>query len=187
MVGEWFYVAPGETIAIFSASHDKFCKITYEDAAKADLNNKTTALWNAYDAERKKSTPDQTKVDAAFANLKPILIFRPFQTWTVSQNDERLLVLRVVFSSLTLTHAFTSHPDRWLRVFFSKLGPSWATLSVSTDVFPVLLHRFFSVNYHTCIHSPSPPFNVSHEQTDTTTCSCRTVRKLLCFMCLYTV
>ena len=98
MIGEWFYVAPGETIAIFSASHDKFCKITYEEAAKADLNATTATLWGTYSSEKKKSTPDQRKVDAAFANLKPILIFRPFQTWTVSQNDERLLVLRVVFS-----------------------------------------------------------------------------------------
>ena len=36
-IGEWFYVAPGEEIAIFSAEHDKFVKISYEKALENDV------------------------------------------------------------------------------------------------------------------------------------------------------
>lgn len=58
MIGEWFYIKKDETIAIFSAEHDKFMKITYKQAADADV--RPTKLTD-----------------------KPILIFRPFQTVSV--------------------------------------------------------------------------------------------------------
>ena len=61
MIGEWFYIKPSETIAIFSAEHDKFMKITYVQAANANVRR-----------------------DHNGGNDKPILIFRPFQTWTMA-------------------------------------------------------------------------------------------------------
>ena len=40
-IGEWFYVAPGEEIAIFSAEHDKFVKISYAKALENDVREHT--------------------------------------------------------------------------------------------------------------------------------------------------
>ena len=68
MIGEWFYIKPRETIAIFSAEHDKFMKITYAEAANADIRQGTT------------DAPAVSDDDAG----APILIFRPFQTWTMA-------------------------------------------------------------------------------------------------------
>ena len=79
-IGEWFYVNPGETIAIFSASHDKFVKISYEEAAKHDLRNTMEGLFKKWTALPSGSPTQKTAKTTAFKLLKPILIFRPFQT-----------------------------------------------------------------------------------------------------------
>jgi hypothetical protein len=64
MIGEWFYIKKDEKIAIFSAEHDKFITITYAQAAAKDVRPKSGAK--------------------ALAGKPPILIFRPFQTWTMA-------------------------------------------------------------------------------------------------------
>jgi hypothetical protein len=92
MCGEYFYICHGEEIAIFSAEHDKFITITYDQAAKADVRFKrnddgtkngpaqmvssgtTATAWTAFDAEK-----DANKL-TAHQTHPPILIFRPFQT-----------------------------------------------------------------------------------------------------------
>jgi len=63
MIGEWFYIEEDEVIAIFSAEHDKFMKITYADAAAHNVRPQSG-----------------TK---ALSGNPPILIFRPFQTVSV--------------------------------------------------------------------------------------------------------
>ena len=86
MIGEWFYIKHDETIAIFSAEHDKFMTISYADAAEADMrfehnddgtkkttsyadigNGNTALAWRSFSHAANKAHP-------------PILIFRPFQT-----------------------------------------------------------------------------------------------------------
>lgn len=69
----------------------------------------------------------------------PILLFRPFQTWTVSRVHP--FVLFAVFSLLTFTHTVTHtvtpttlHHNRWLRVFFSKLAVNSGKPFVSRSV-----------------------------------------------------
>jgi len=93
MCGEYFYICHDEEIAIFSAEHDKFITISYDQAAKADVRFKrrddgskdgpaqmvstgTAATpWSDFDAEK----GGRAKLAAHQAN-PPILIFRPFQT-----------------------------------------------------------------------------------------------------------
>lgn len=68
MCGEWFYIEEGEEIAIFSAEHDKFITISYDDAKN-------------YDMRRNGTSSAQGVIGGA---KKPLLIFRPFQTWTMA-------------------------------------------------------------------------------------------------------
>lgn len=87
MCGEWFYIEPGQEIAIFSAEHDRFIKITYEEAADADiLKEKADArLATAKDAAAV-GAADDVAAAAARDTITgdPIIIWRPFQCWNMS-------------------------------------------------------------------------------------------------------
>ena len=151
-IGEWFYVAPGETIAIFSAEHDKFVKISYEKAAENDVRG-LFGMTAKESADARKSisgltiggtsdadvgtaiaalqaTPQNdstissavqaldgktaTAVDKAelkklFVSGNPILIFRPFQTWTVSCTNTFDFVAHVHTLTLPIHSYATLH------------------------------------------------------------------------------
>jgi len=77
MIGEWFYVAPGETIAIFSAEHDKFVTMSYEEVKKHDVRLKPDGSSSAEGVVSKTDPNDATQT---VEKASPILIFRPFQT-----------------------------------------------------------------------------------------------------------
>lgn len=102
MCGEYFYICYGEEIAIFSAEHDKFITISYEQAAKKDVRFKRNAddTISSNPAELKDKAGNQTATEfkdfeaygtPSSSNPKatahqahpPILIFRPFQTVSV--------------------------------------------------------------------------------------------------------
>ena len=70
MCGEFFYIMPGEEIAIFSAEHDKFMILKYDDVKEFDMRETKGDI-----AGSQNLVPDGLGVDRA-----PILIFRPFQT-----------------------------------------------------------------------------------------------------------
>jgi hypothetical protein len=93
MCGEWWYILPGEQIAIFSAEHDRFIKITYEEAAKADILGrlakakevaKQAAVQRGGDAAAQQAAVDAVTAATITTDGKPIIIWRPFQTWTMA-------------------------------------------------------------------------------------------------------
>ena len=90
MCGEWFYICHGEQIAIFSAEHDKFMTITYEQAAKADVRYKHDTSKGAYQHDGvaqcgyNKNATEWSSFQKGDTSHPPILIFRPFQTWTMA-------------------------------------------------------------------------------------------------------
>jgi hypothetical protein len=113
MIGEWFYIKHDETIAIFSAEHDKFITIDYAQAAAADVRPKTGA-----GAISGVSNP-------------PILIFRPFQTVSVFT---RLPVARSYLSLIPSFIPLCNHSGRWRRAFCSRRDLSSAIHSVSAHI-----------------------------------------------------
>ena len=81
MCGEFFVLPAGEdAIHIFSADSDRFVKLSKDTVRKAALNSSTDATGR---------TDGKTfNCGSGKAALKPnqvdILIFRPFQTWTMA-------------------------------------------------------------------------------------------------------
>jgi hypothetical protein len=146
MCGEWFYICHGEEIAIFSAEHDKFMTITYEQAARADVRYKHDATKGGTYKQDGVAQAGYNKLAKAWGSFNkgdkshpPILIFRPFQTWTMAS-----CILLKAGSELGNTFRKYTHPTR-----------------------PVVVHAHLS-------HSFLNPSLFLRIQTDTTTCSCRT-------------
>jgi hypothetical protein len=99
-IGEWTYITPeDEAIWIYSADVDRFVKITYEEAEKAALNRlafqPTTTPADAVSLgtskpasgkgkTKKPATTTQGTSTGSSGSKPSILIFRPFQTWTMS-------------------------------------------------------------------------------------------------------
>ena len=92
MCGEWWVIHPDQEIAIFSAEHDRFIKITYAEAAAADIlkdmqGEKKTLAERLENAKTKAAAglegQEATNARDAVKAL-PIIIFRPFQTWTMA-------------------------------------------------------------------------------------------------------
>ncbi len=77
MIGEWFYVSPGGRIAIFSAEHDNFFTMSYDDVKAHDVRLKPDGSSSAEGVISKTATNDATQT---VEKASPILIFRPFQT-----------------------------------------------------------------------------------------------------------
>ena len=73
MCGEWFYICHDEEIAIFSAEHDKFMTITYEQAARADVRYKHDATkgGTSMTALQKPGTIKTLRIGVAFHTSKP--------------------------------------------------------------------------------------------------------------------
>lgn len=108
MCGEWWYINKDEEIAIFSAEHDRFIKITYTQAKAADIlkdirrlakakkdagDQAVTDLVNGNAAASDAEKADARKIaeqgvvapgDDVVAPDDPIIIWRPFQTWTMA-------------------------------------------------------------------------------------------------------
>lgn len=148
MCGEWFYICHDEEIAIFSAEHDKFMTITYEQAARADVRYKHDEKKTGYqhDGVAEAGYNKNAKDWGSFSHIKtaekahpPILIFRPFQTWTMAS-----CILLKAGSELGNTFRKCAHSKR-----------------------RVIARTHFS-------HSFLNPSLFLRTQTDTTTCSCRT-------------
>ena len=95
-IGEWTYITSKDTaIWIYSADVDRFVKITYEEAYEKALNKddfedpKVTAAAAATptgSSASSSSSGRRSKPSAKTGKAPPggILIFRPFQTWTMS-------------------------------------------------------------------------------------------------------
>ena len=119
MCGEYFYICHDEEIAIFSAEHDKFITISYEQAKKKDVRFQSDADGNATGTLAKLNRPSGDSA-TAFSKFEahgktgpkatahkanpPILIFRPFQT--VSK-----------FTCLPVARSYLSHNSSLLFPF----------------------------------------------------------------------
>lgn len=160
MCGEWFYIDEGEEIAIFSAEHDKFITLSYDDVAKYDVRYKQ----KDDDSGEVGETPqDGVK---ALPNKPPILIFRPFQTVSV-QPKKNILPYSHMSHLIYSYSSFHTFSGQWLRVFCSKLDRSSATHFVSART-----HYVIGTHLFLTLFSNLPPS--LYTQTGTTTCSCRT-------------
>lgn len=92
-IGEWTYVMPGESIWMYDANVDRFVKISYDTAHanainRADYprqfqNNSQRSSKGASSKSSSQTSSSQTS-SADLSRDAPILIFRPFQTWTMS-------------------------------------------------------------------------------------------------------
>jgi len=146
MCGEWFYIMPGEEIAIFSAEHDKFMVLDYDKVKDYDMRE-SAGVVNGSPA--------------------PILIFRPFQTARCCF----LLLFHIMF-----LHALTQpcqflHPTQWtmasciLLKAGSELGNTFRKYLSQYECFIAHIFLYWLVNLW-------PLF--LRIQMDTTTCSCKT-------------
>ena len=122
MCGEWFYICHGEEIAIFSAEHDKFMTITYEQAARADVRYKhddnATGTYKQNGIAQvgyNRNATDWSKFEKGDKTHPPILIFRPFQTVSVFT---RLPVARSYLSLIPSFIPLCNHSGRWRRASF---------------------------------------------------------------------
>ena len=94
-IGEWTYITPDDdAIWIYSADVDRFVKITYKEAYDKALNRTTfrgtssTSTSTSSSSTQTKGT-GRSKKQATSETTRDekgpsILIFRPFQTWTMS-------------------------------------------------------------------------------------------------------
>lgn len=98
-IGEWTYITPEDkAIWIYSADVDRFVKITYEEAYQSALNRDEFQQGRTADdislgsskpasgrGKNKKTAITTQGTSTGSSGSKPsILIFRPFQTWTMS-------------------------------------------------------------------------------------------------------
>lgn len=98
-IGEWTYITPEDAaIWIYSADVDRFVKITYDEAERAALNRLSLQPTTPADdislgsskpasgrgKNKKPATTTQGTSTGSSGSKPSILIFRPFQTWTMS-------------------------------------------------------------------------------------------------------